>query len=257
MFKHNKKQNTAILYECLIKELAVATINSDKAGITSVLGTIKEFFSPGSPLRSELDLYKNLAVSSSPEIAAKLLQEMKVSYESLNKEVITEQQKKLVKKMGETRRGIFSHFIPNYRTLASIYQIFRKTVKPHERLILEGMICEEISKPKVAESAPSKPLSSLVYRKYVENFNAEYKELLTEQKELLRNYILGGTEFTVFLNEEIGRLRTVLTEGELKNDSRSGQVVEMLNQFKESLPTKEMVERVLKIQELANEATQK
>lgn len=253
MFKHNKKQNTAILYECLIKELAAATIQTDKEKIGKILGILKEFFSAGMILKEELGLYHNLSnvPSIKPDVAEKLINEMSTIYDGLDKEKILYEQKRLVSKMGDVRKEIFSHFVSNYKTLASIYQIFRKTIKPHERIILEGVLKNSLSIPKLIKSE-EKPLSNLVYKRYIERFNSEYDGLLLEQKELLKNYILGGTEFAVYLNEEIGRLKEELKK-DVKDD-RVFLVIEMLESFKNEIPTREMVEKVLKIQELLYES---
>ena len=61
--KHNKKRNTAFLYECLIRELTKAIIKEDKIKQTKVKGLLREFFSKGKALGKELDLYKSLLES--------------------------------------------------------------------------------------------------------------------------------------------------------------------------------------------------
>ena len=56
--KHNKKRNTAFLYETLVKELTKAVVEKDSYKKAKILDTIKEFFSKGSLLRKELELYQ-------------------------------------------------------------------------------------------------------------------------------------------------------------------------------------------------------
>ena len=41
--KHNKKRNTAFLYECLIRELTKAIVKEDKQRETEVKGLLCEF----------------------------------------------------------------------------------------------------------------------------------------------------------------------------------------------------------------------
>ena len=48
--KHNKKRNTAFLYECLIRELTKAIIKEDKQKQTKVKGLLREFFAKGKVL---------------------------------------------------------------------------------------------------------------------------------------------------------------------------------------------------------------
>ena len=61
--KHNKKRNTAFLYECLIRELTKAILKEDKQKQTKVKGLLREFFTIGKVLAKELDLYKSLIES--------------------------------------------------------------------------------------------------------------------------------------------------------------------------------------------------
>ena len=61
--KHNKKRNTAFLYECLIRELTKAIIKEDKGQQSVVKSILREFFSTGKPLRQELNLYSSILES--------------------------------------------------------------------------------------------------------------------------------------------------------------------------------------------------
>ena len=58
--KHNKKRNTAFLYECLIRELTKAILKEDKQKQTKVKGLLREFFAKGKALSKELKLYSSL-----------------------------------------------------------------------------------------------------------------------------------------------------------------------------------------------------
>ncbi len=42
--KHNKKRNTAFLYECLIKEITKAVVRKDSARKESIINIVKEHF---------------------------------------------------------------------------------------------------------------------------------------------------------------------------------------------------------------------
>ena len=58
--KHNKKRNTAFLFESLTKELTKAIVNKDEATKQVILSIMKEHFKKGSILAKELDVYKSL-----------------------------------------------------------------------------------------------------------------------------------------------------------------------------------------------------
>lgn len=58
--KHNKKRNTAFIYETLTRELTRAIVDKDTERKTQILGIIKEHFASDSILDRELTLYRAL-----------------------------------------------------------------------------------------------------------------------------------------------------------------------------------------------------
>ena len=111
--KHNKKRNTAFLYEVLTKEVAKAIVVKDLKKKDSILALMKEFFSKGKVLRQELELYKLLGESHSADLyfAERLIQETKKEYDSLDQEKIFEaQSEKPSPKTVKKKRGT-SNFI--------------------------------------------------------------------------------------------------------------------------------------------------
>ena len=75
--KHNKKRNTAFIYETLIGELTKAILDKDSTRKQQITVIVKEFFSPSEILGQELELYKVLLETKNLErpIAEKILQE--------------------------------------------------------------------------------------------------------------------------------------------------------------------------------------
>ena len=58
--KHNKKRNTAFLYETLMRELTKSILSKDANNKRSLIKIIKEHFGKDSILIKELRLYKTL-----------------------------------------------------------------------------------------------------------------------------------------------------------------------------------------------------
>ena len=58
--KHNKKRNTAFLYETLIKEITKAVIDKNAELKDKIVFIVKESFKKNSLLYKELNLYKIL-----------------------------------------------------------------------------------------------------------------------------------------------------------------------------------------------------
>ena len=57
-FNHNKKRNTAFLYEILILELSKAAMESDLEKKNKLVRLLKEHFYKGSDLKRDLDIDK-------------------------------------------------------------------------------------------------------------------------------------------------------------------------------------------------------
>ena len=269
--KHNKKRNTAFLYEVLTKEVAKAIVAKDLKKKDSILALMKEFFSKGKVLRRELELYKLLGESHGADIhfAERLIQEAKREYDSLDKEKIFEAQSDIIrminKKFGSE---IYSNFVPNYRNLATISQIFGTEIGVKHKVLLERTIIQGIvSKPEeVVESKSMPHIDDLVYRKVVENFNAKYGEELDEnQKALIGKYVTlfsdNSLEFKSYLNEELHRLREEVKKmsgaEDIKGDEEMQRKVALVSEKMESFRSQpvddKMIQQVLKIQALARE----
>jgi len=269
--KHNKKRNTAFLYEVLTKEVAKAIVAKDLKKKDSILALMKEFFSKGKVLRQELELYKLLGESHGADIyfAERLIQEAKKEYSTLDKEKIFEAQSDIIKMINKNFGAeIYSNFVPNYRNLATISQIFGTDIGVKHKVLLERTIIQGIvSKPEeVVESKNMPHVDDLVYRKVVESFNAKYSESLDEnQKELIGKYVTlfadNSLEFKVYLNEELHRLKEevkkmsdaedISTDEDMKQ--KVALVSEKMESFKEQPIDDKMIQQVLKIQALTRE----
>ena len=58
--RHNKKRNTAFVYEALIREGTSAILQKDEPRCNKVVAIIKKHFKDGSVLKKDLECYKSL-----------------------------------------------------------------------------------------------------------------------------------------------------------------------------------------------------
>ncbi len=58
--KHNKKRNTAFLFETLVRELTKSIVEGDKRRGSTIKTILKEHFGRGMVLFSELDCFNSL-----------------------------------------------------------------------------------------------------------------------------------------------------------------------------------------------------
>ena len=158
----------------------------------------------------------------------------------------------------ELGKDTFSNFTPNYKSLATIGQLFSVKTPVKTRVILESNIIEEMTSQE--ETMNVEPVDNLVLKVFVEKFNEKYDTLLEEQKDLLFKYIFSfaddGMGLKVAINEEISRMKQIIIENKTSVPELSDKF-ESLGLMLESFSTKNiddnMLFKVLKTQEFCKE----
>ena len=267
--KHNKKRNTAFVYEALIRELTKSVVKNNKHKQNKIVSIMKEHFANGTELSKELDVYKSIYETKSIQkgTAEKIVTEAKQKYSGLNKGTIFKEQSALINKINKTlSKNIFNNFVPNYKSIATVYSIFQDALPIKDRVLLEENIVEQMSASVETKQEGQQPMDTIIYSTFVNKFNQEYSEKLNEsQKELLTKYISSfsdnGIEMKYYLNEEIGSLKQKLklckNTPEISEDSslkgKIDKVYSILESYKEKEIDTDLIELVLKTQELVEE----
>tara|TARA_R100000234_G_scaffold67042_1_gene40921 strand:- start:550 stop:1377 length:828 start_codon:yes stop_codon:yes gene_type:complete len=272
--RHNKKRNTAFLYEALVKELTKAIVNKDIKKKNALVSTLKENFSTGQVLQKELELIRTLSETKRVDMftAERLLSESVSRYSKLDADKIFEAQSRLIENINKNfGKEVYSNFVPNYKHLATIWQLFTQNTSVKEKVLLEkALVFSMTTKGKEPVKAKQMPhVDKLVFKTVIENFNKSYDgELLTEQKQLLNNYIVSfganEVEFKVYLNEELGRLKneiSLLKEKEIMLEnkdlfSKLGDVRVTLDKFQTEKINPTMLEKIMQVQKLVKECSE-
>ena len=218
-----------------------------------------------------MDLYKFLYETRKvdPYTAERIIQEARKDYASLNLKEVFNAQTALINLVNkELGKDSFAAFVPNYRSLATISQIFNNEMTAKSRVLLERKIIGVmISSPKEQSRMTSMPkVDDLAYKTFIKKFNQKYgDDLLSEQRDLLTRYILSlsdnGVALKIFLNEELSRLKVSLAATAESEDFRNdellqekvAQVSKLLESFSQKRIDGSMIEKVLKIQSLIGE----
>ena len=266
--KHNKKRNTAFIYEALIKEATSALLKNNTEKREKIVKIIRKHFNQKSLLRRDLGCYRSLYENQSLErpICEKIVTEAKISQRLIDPHGLFKQQTELISDINkEVSRDVFANFVPNYKTLASIAQLFSDKLTPKDAIILENQIIEAMMANSHKNNEFEK-IDEIIVRKFIQKFNEKYgDDLLVEQKELLSYYITSFTdnavELKMFLNEEIKRLKEQLAKAkefdEIKNDSvmieKADKILEKLHSFNASTINDNVLTTVIKTQELVKE----
>ena len=261
--KHNKKRNTAFLFEALIREITKAVIRGNKERKKKVLGIIKEHFAKGKPLYKEIQLYKSIYETKNADhlTAAKIVVECRNEHRRLDKKEVFKFQSFLISEVNKTvSPRVYNNYVPNYRSLATIAQLFNDDTPAKTRVLLENDLIQQMTTPQ--KTLPKKKgLDDFTFKQYVKTFNREYSSLLAEQKMVLGMFIKDQTSLASFLNEEIGRLRDALQKGlsteEIKEDlvmtENTTRIIKILDDIKNKKLSEQTIIDVLKIQKLVSE----
>jgi hypothetical protein len=262
--KHNKKRNTAFLYECLIKEITKAVVRKDEARKVTIINIVKEHFTKGTPLWEDLQVYRQLQETKGldKDFASRYILEVKKDWDSLDRKDIFNQQTILIKKINENLgTNVFGNFVENYRNIATIGRFLNSSGDTAKnRLVSEDRVKSLVMiKENKQEKKHILHVDKLTYKTFVTKFNETYQHTLRdEQRKLLTNYITSfsdnGLGLKTFMNEELGRLK-----GEIQSlsDTGYGEKLKMVNEKIESYSkvplTEEMVKEVFYIQDLIAE----
>ena len=265
--RHNKKRNTAFLYEILVRELTKCVVKEDNDRKSAVISILKEHFNKKTLLYKELQFYKDVASSQglAPEYAEKFVNYLKMEYEKLDKKRLNEEKSSVISSINKVlSKSIYSNFVPNYKDLATISLLFDDDVTVKERVILENRLVEKLTSS-FEEKEEMQPITNLTYKTFIKKYNSQYSDLLEEQKQLLNHYITSFSDnsinLSIYLNEEVGRLKEALQSSlemkEIKEDPTmvrsTEEVLKLVDDFKKTPINEAMIKKVLRIQNLVKE----
>jgi hypothetical protein len=271
-FKHNKKRNTAFLFETLIKEMAKSVVANDSERQTKIAKIIKRHFTKRGVLYKDLQSYKVLMELKEAEtgFAQRILSEVRRERDRLNtqNQNIFSEQSRLIKKINvELGQEVYSNFVPNYKTMATIGQLFADNVSPNEKVILEDKLLTEMTKAEEkTEKEILEHIDSIAYKTFTNKFNKAYAgKLHEEQQHIVSKYIYSvsdnGISLKTYLNEEVGRLRdkvkASLDVKEVSSDPemirKTEQVLEFLDSLTETKLDETAIKKIMQIQGLVRE----
>lgn len=269
-FKHNKKRNTAFLFEALIKEMAKSVVDGNQERQVKIAGLIKRHFQKRGVLYKDLQTYKTIINLKEAEetFAKRILAEVRRDRDKLDRKKVFSEQSRLIKKINvELGQSIYTNFVPNYKTMATIAQLFSDNVPASEKILLEDKIIEEMTRAELkSEKEIMEHIDSIAYKTFTNKFNKTYAgKLHEEQQKVVSRYIFSvsdnGVSLKTYLNEEIERLRNRVEKSlkteEVSSDenmvNKTKQVLEFLDSLKNTKLDERVIKKIMQIQELVRE----
>jgi len=223
--KHSKYKNTGLIYELLVKQIAADTLSKRESPALSVL---RKFYTGNTTLVKEFKLYdfilKNKGVGSKK--AESVLSTIVEISRKLDANSLKKQKYELIKELKShyDLEEFFSIKVESYKPLAALYCLMEAQATSglvdldvfvdNKTTILEHLTQSKLSNKAVADtlieeySKYDKDLRLLTYKILLEKFNDQYKDLLPEQKNILKEFIVSVNSST--------RLRNVVNEEMIK-----------------------------------------
>ena len=247
--KHSKYKNTGILFELLVRQITVDTLDGKDSPARN---TLKNYFVK-TELGKEYKLYEtlfqknNLTEGKANIIIDSILESSK----TLNRGSLKRQKYNLIKEISKHYdiNKFFRHKLPHYKVQAAFFSLvesnFQKSeIDPkikinHKLTILEHLI----TPPKDTNDNPSiikefseynKDLRILTYKTLLESFNGKYNNLNDNQKLILRelvNSIDNAPRLKEFYNSKVNEIKAELLtlNEEVKDKTTKIKVNEVKN----------------------------
>jgi len=224
--KHSKYKNTGLIFELLVKQIAADTLNNKESEAVSI---IKKHFTGKTALVREFKLYefilKNKGIGQNK--AETILSTITEISRKLDQKVLRKQKYDLISSIKESYNidEFFAIQTADYKALASLYCLleaqnndnivdpihlvnFKSTLLEH--LTTKKQNKEEVKDTLIEEySKYDKDLKLLTFKILLEKFNDTYKDLLPEQKNILKEFITSvnsQTRLRNVINEELGKI---------------------------------------------------
>ena len=229
--KHSKYRNTGLIFELLVKQIAADTLNKKDSPAVSI---IKNNFTGRTALVREFKLYqfilKNQGVGQNK--AEAILSTITEVSRKIDRKALKELKYKLISEIKEAYNidDFFSIQTPNYKAVASLYCLLEaqnndQLVDPnllvdYKTTLLEHLTTQKQDKKDVKDtlieeySKYDKDLKLLTFKILLEKFNDKYRDLLPEQKNILKEFITSvnsQTRLRTIINEELEKINKEVT----------------------------------------------
>ncbi len=206
--KHSKFRNTGILFELLTRQVTSDILSGkDESFAKNILF---KYFSENKELGKELQLYNFLVneVAKDETQAEKYVEIVLKQRDKLNQKTLTSEKYNLIKEIKDVYpiNDLFKSSIKNYKLLASIYKIFENHTDKNSKFDVKEIV---ISRTSIVENLcgikkinketedelinvykqQNEEVRLLSYKILIESLNEKYKDLDSNQKNLLKEYI--------------------------------------------------------------------
>lgn len=257
---HNKKRNTGLLYEFLVRDISRALVENDQRRSSLALKILKQHFKQGTALYKEFRLINSLIKTtvSSEAVAASIMQEAKVAARSYDMTALDREKSILIRNINHKINDsiFYDQQVNEYRMYATVQTLLNDWRSPNadlERMAhFEDQLVTWLTTPKaVAQESvineESAGTGRLLMKVMMKKLNEKYSGVLNEsQRSIMRAYVWSSTQddpqsikqkLTEVRAELVESIDTFITQNS-KNEFLNNKLVDVKSQLLgESLET--------------------
>lgn len=238
---HNKKRNTGLLYEFLVREISRSLVNNESKRSSVALKILRSCYKPGSELYREFRLINALIKTtvSSHAVAASILQETKAAARSYDAAKLDREKSLLIRNINHRIRddGFYDQQVNEYKIYATIQTLLNDWRAPnpdierlakYENQLVEWLVSAKPEQPEHFINEESPGTGRLLMKVLMQKLNDKYSGVLNEsQKSIVRTYVWSTTK------DDPNAIRQKLDEvkGTLLSAIDSFASTEMANSF--------------------------
>ena len=200
--KHNKRRNSLLIYEFLVRTISKSIIDDDKKKSATALKILKRHFKPGTELYKEFRLMNALAKTtvSSEHTAASILNEAKNAVNSFDIQKLDREKSILIRNINHmiNDENFYDQHVNEYRDFATIQTLINEwrssskdlhSVAKLEDHLMNYLVTEKVTHPDSTISEDTSGTARLLMKVMTKKLNEKYNGVLNEQqKSLIKAY---------------------------------------------------------------------
>ncbi len=283
MARHNKKRNTGLVYEFLIRKISRSILEHNDKERDLIISIVKRHFSPSTELYREFRLFNSLIETtvSSEQVVNSILHSAKEAARNYDISKLEHEKSMLIKTINydinDDRfydQRLTENIYKIYATVQSLINEWRSLTPDivkqalYEDQLKQWLLSEK-KKVVLEKKEQLNSFDKLVEKQMLKKFNEKYKNNLTkEQADIIKMYIFSDGSEKIYLKMNNIKNRTLkkINDNLLKNKN-DNYIVEKMNKAKDLIDSlvinesinidDELIGRMLDICKLSYELGQK
>ena len=272
MAKHNKKRNSGLLYEFLVRSISRAMIENNNDRETIARHLVQKYFKQGTEIHKEFRLINalvNVPVGNE-NLAHTVIHEARAAANKFDAENLNKEKSTLIREINHKlgSNSVYAESVPNYRdyaTAGTILSYWRNELDLDISTVInyEAQIIENLSRTPETndiENEYDEQIDPLVVKVMAEKLNRKYgSKMSPDQITLIKTYIFAENKEAARLIAEsikekaLDKLNEYLEGKEESEAQKIQEVMELISSQKSENLDDETLTRFLQMTQIVQE----